>query len=204
MELIYFADPMCSWCYGFSPELTKIAAHYRDVPLQIVMGGLRPHGTEIIADMKDFLREHWDHVAERSGQPFTYKILEDTTLTYDTEPSCRAVVVVRHMDPTKEFHFLKSVQYAFYRDNKNTNEVQTFLEIVDEIALDKNTFLDLFSSDAFKAKTMRDFQFSAQLGVRGYPTLLMKNDEGYHTLSMGYQTSEKILRRIENILTEND
>ena len=23
-HLIYFADPMCSWCYGFGPELRKL------------------------------------------------------------------------------------------------------------------------------------------------------------------------------------
>ena len=23
-ELIYFADPMCSWCYGFAPVISAI------------------------------------------------------------------------------------------------------------------------------------------------------------------------------------
>ena len=23
LDLVYFADPMCSWCYGFGPELEK-------------------------------------------------------------------------------------------------------------------------------------------------------------------------------------
>ena len=26
MKLIYIADPMCSWCYGFGPELAKLLA----------------------------------------------------------------------------------------------------------------------------------------------------------------------------------
>jgi hypothetical protein len=24
-QLVYFADPMCSWCYGFSPVIAAIA-----------------------------------------------------------------------------------------------------------------------------------------------------------------------------------
>ena len=23
-RLIYFADPMCSWCYGFAPEMAEV------------------------------------------------------------------------------------------------------------------------------------------------------------------------------------
>ena len=39
-RLVYFADPMCSWCYGFSPVITAIAERFEDrMPLQLVMGG---------------------------------------------------------------------------------------------------------------------------------------------------------------------
>jgi putative protein-disulfide isomerase len=29
MHLLYFADPLCSWCYGFGPELAKLLAASR-------------------------------------------------------------------------------------------------------------------------------------------------------------------------------
>src|SRR5437763_586988 len=45
-HLIYFSDPMCSWCYGFSPVLEDIRRTFgRALPIRVVMGGLRP-GTE--------------------------------------------------------------------------------------------------------------------------------------------------------------
>ncbi|MFA5601454.1 MAG: DsbA family protein, partial [Phenylobacterium sp.] len=45
-HLIYFADPMCSWCYGFGPVMDQVAARYGErLPIQLVMGGLRP-GTD--------------------------------------------------------------------------------------------------------------------------------------------------------------
>ena len=41
-RLVYLADPMCSWCYGFSPVIAAIAERFEDrMPLQLVMGGLR-------------------------------------------------------------------------------------------------------------------------------------------------------------------
>ena len=29
-NLVYFADPMCSWCYGFSPVITALAERFED------------------------------------------------------------------------------------------------------------------------------------------------------------------------------
>ncbi|TXD88125.1 DsbA family protein, partial [Ralstonia pseudosolanacearum] len=30
MRLIYVADPMCSWCYGFGPQLADLRARLAD------------------------------------------------------------------------------------------------------------------------------------------------------------------------------
>ena len=66
-KLIYIADPMCSWCYGFSNELSTAIDNLGDkVELQLIMGGLRPYNTETIQDLGEFLRGHWKHVEERS------------------------------------------------------------------------------------------------------------------------------------------
>ena len=45
-RLVYFADPMCSWCYGFSPVIGAIAERFEGrMPLDLVMGGLRAGNT---------------------------------------------------------------------------------------------------------------------------------------------------------------
>ena len=41
--LLYFADPMCSWCYGFGPELDGLLRERADLRVQLVMGGLRAY-----------------------------------------------------------------------------------------------------------------------------------------------------------------
>lgn len=45
-HLLYIADPMCSWCWGFSPIIEKVRDHFGEaLPMELLMGGLRP-GTE--------------------------------------------------------------------------------------------------------------------------------------------------------------
>ena len=31
LHFIYFADPMCSWCYGFSPTVELLRRRYGDI-----------------------------------------------------------------------------------------------------------------------------------------------------------------------------
>ncbi len=42
IELIYVGDPMCSWCWGIAPQLDTLVRTHPDIPLRIVVGGLRP------------------------------------------------------------------------------------------------------------------------------------------------------------------
>jgi len=42
-HLIYFADPMCSWCWGFAPVIAQVRERYGEaLPVRLVLGGLRP------------------------------------------------------------------------------------------------------------------------------------------------------------------
>lgn len=40
--LVYFADPMCSWCYGFGPELEAFLRERPAMRVDVVMGGCGP------------------------------------------------------------------------------------------------------------------------------------------------------------------
>lgn len=199
--LIYVGDPMCSWCYGFAEELSTAVDGLSDqTDLQIIMGGLRPYNTETMADLKDFLREHWEQVKVRSGQPFNYDILDDASFVYDTEPPSRAVLVVRKLKPEKELYFFKAVQKLFYYENKNTNEVVAYLELAQEIGIDAETFKKEFSSEAMKEAVKADFAAAGQLGVRSFPTLVLKKGEQYYLVSSGYDQAERIVTKVKEML----
>ena len=50
-RLIYFADTMCSWCYGFAPEMNRVMlAMGERVDLILQAGGLRPFHTEVLTE----------------------------------------------------------------------------------------------------------------------------------------------------------
>ncbi len=202
-KLIYFGDPMCSWCYGFSPEFSKTIKSLGDnVDFEFVMGGLRPYNTETMTDLANFLKHHWEEVGKRSGQLFQYDILKEASITYDTEPACRAVVTARQINPAIEFEFFKAVQSAFYNENKNPNLTETYMEVAKKFNLDKNDFKNLFESEEMKNAVRGDFTRSAEMGVRGFPTVILKKDEELFLLTNGYTEAENIIRKVEQVIKQ--
>jgi len=199
--LIYIGDPMCSWCYGFSPELSTVVEELGDkVELKMVMGGLRPYNKEKISGMKDFLKEHWEHVNEASGQPFDYGILDDPSFNYDTEPPSRAILVVRHLDPTAELPFFHDVQKLFYAENKHTDIAENYYPILEKYDIDKKAFTAAFHSEEMKLLTKADFEKAGDMGIKGFPSMVLLQDGKYKLIANGYQKSDQVVQTILKLL----
>ena len=133
-ELIYVGDPMCSWCWGIAPELDALINVHPDVPLRIVVGGLRPgpNAQTVDAAMADRLLHHWQDVEARTGQPFDQGVFDDLGWLYDTEPACRAVVVMRELAPHETFRFFKRIQRAFYAEGQPVWDPNAFEALLDD------------------------------------------------------------------------
>ena len=201
-KIIYFGDPLCSWCYGFAGEITKVVEHYKDdLGLELVMGGLRPFGTEKISELAAMLRHHWEQVHQRSGAAFSYDLLESKSFVYDTEPPSRAVVSMQHLNLPEAFSFYKDVQKAFYFENLNTSLLETYTLLL-KGRTSKKAFEQAFQSKEIKKKTSEMFSYSQQLGVRGFPsTVLLFNDQMY-LVANGYMEAQPLIEEIERVIQE--
>jgi len=71
-RLIYVMDPMCSWCWGFAPVLQALAeqAQTCDVPLTLVVGGLRRERAAMDQTGRTRTLSYWQAVHDATGQPF--------------------------------------------------------------------------------------------------------------------------------------
>ena len=72
MKLVYVGDPMCSWCWGFSPVIEAIRREYGvRLKIELLLGGLRA-GTKdpMPSTQREALLHHWLAVHRMTGQPF--------------------------------------------------------------------------------------------------------------------------------------
>lgn len=203
-HLIYFADPMCSWCWGFAPTIAAVRERYGDVlPIRVIMGGLRP-GTEepMTEKVKAGMQPHWTHVTEASGQPFDYGFFDREGFVYDTDPAARAVVVVRRARPALALDYLERAQRAFYAENCDVTDPEVLADLAAGFGLDRQAFLADHVSEAAKEETWRDYAISQRAGVTGFPTLIGgPNAEGaYGVVTRGFQAPGPVLAVLDRWL----
>ena len=187
--LIYVVDPMCSWCWGFSPVFEAIANKYSErATLQILMGGLRPGNAERFDEQRrGYILSHWQAVHTRTGQPFNFEFQMAPSFTYNTEPASRAMIVVRDLWPHHEFGMLKKIQEAFYVQNADVTRQRVLGDLAGDLGLDRDKFLTQFQDSQVKQAVWEDFEEARGLGVNGFPTLLGRKGDTVLTFTHGYQ-----------------
>ncbi len=201
-EIIYVGDPMCSWCWGISPQLNALERYGKSigVPFRLVMGGLRPGGGDAWnEEFKGFLKHHWEEVNQRSGQPFSMDLFEKENFNYDTEPSCRAIVTARQMNPEKTLSFYELVQHHFYVKNNDPNEVEFYQPICEKLDMDYKVFSEFFNSPTAKKLTEQDFQLNRSWGIRGYPSVVVRKGQELHLIANGYASFEDLKTRLDQV-----
>lgn len=197
--LWYFADPMCSWCWGFAPVISAIEDVYKEwLKIELVLGGLRPGTTEpVTPEFRKQILHHWQEVQKRTGQPFVFDGALPDGFVYDTEPASRAVVAVGEMNPAAALPYFKSVQRAFYAEQKDVTKPEILAGLAGRQNLETAKFLNLFSSELIKNGTRVQFQQSRETGVTGFPTVVLQDDKGAKLLTVGYQPFDAVRRNID-------
>ncbi len=188
-EIIYVGDPMCSWCWGFSPVLGRIRDDYATLaPMRVVVGGLHAFDTEPMSDdYKATIRSHWEHVAEATAQPFNYAFFDREGFVLDTEPACRATVTVRNIKPAAVWPFYELIHKGYYVEDTDTTVLETFLSYAEREDIKGDEFQAAFESDAMRQETLEDFAWCQQAGVTGFPTVVLREDQHMAALTIGYR-----------------
>lgn len=202
--LWYFADPMCSWCWGFSPVVSSIKDSYSSrVKIALMLGGLRPGTTEpMTPKSREEILHHWQDVHRMTGQPFTFEGAMPEGFVYDTEPPSRAVIAVADINPEAIFPYFKSVQEAFYARGQDVTQPDTLAELAEQHNIEKAVFLDRFRSDDMLKKTQTHFQIARESGVRGFPTVVLQDGTTGTLLTNGYRPFEELQPTIDQWLAQ--
>lgn len=205
-QLLYFADPMCSWCWGFSPIVQRLTDTFGDeAPMSLVLGGLRPgHNRPLDEKAKATIQHHWEHVAEMTGQPFDHAFFARESFVYDTEPPCRAAVVMRALRPEVTFEFFARLHEAFYAENRDITDPAVLAELAEEFLIDRDRFHRAYDGEEAQSQTQRDFLLARHLGVTGFPTLIAKRGDEYGIVTVGYRAWKHLEAPLREWLAEDD
>jgi putative protein-disulfide isomerase len=203
--LWYFADPMCSWCWGFTTVLEDLEEAFKDrLQTRLVMGGLRPGAKSPISEkLREEIKHHWREVSKWTGQVINHDHAMPEGFVYDTEPPSRAVVAVSGILPGAERPYFKLVQAAFYMEGRDVTKPEVLADLAEAAGFERGRFLEAFDSEAAREGTIAGFHLSRNWGVTGFPTVILQKGENLARLTTGYRPFEDLKPLVQKWIEGN-
>ena len=205
-ELLYFHDPMCSWCWAFRPAFVALQAQLpATVTLRRVVGGLAPDNDQPMSDeMRAKLQDTWRMIQQTvPGTRFNFAFWKDCTPRRSTYGACRAVLAAARLSPAHEASMIEGIQHAYYLDARNPSDVDTLIDLAAAIGLDRERFAAEISGDAVEALMREEVAFARRAPVVGFPSLVVRTGSILRPVDVDFHDAESMRRQIEAIVTAN-
>lgn len=204
MLLHYFYDPLCSWCYGFSPVIKAFQEKYKSqMDFEIISGGMvKGESEKPIGDMSDFIRDAHQRIETTSGVEFGpgfKRRLDEGTTVFSSVPGAVALSVFKSFDEEQAISYASDIQYAIYHDGIDPNDQAEYAKLAEAYGISTEEFLSRMQKDEFRKDAYDDFSVAQQFGVKGYPTTVLFAKNEYFLLSRGYTNLETLEKTLESV-----
>ena len=199
-HLYYFHDPMCSWCWAFRPLWNDIVSGLpENVIAQRILGGLAPDTDQPMPlEMQTKLKGIWQKIQQVvPGTQFNFDFWEKCLPRRSTYQACRAVIAARNQDPAYEEAMILAIQQAYYLEASNPADLNTLIELANQIGLDRGQFIAIIKSPAVNQVLMQEIEFMQRLGVKGFPTLLLEREGKFTNITNDYIDTNSALNQIK-------
>ncbi len=202
-EIIYAFDPLCGWCYGFSPVVARLRSTFgHHATWRLMSGGLvTGDRMQPIREMKDYLQHGMAAVTARTGQQFGegfLRLLDEGSWISRSEPACRAMFVVQREWPAAAMDFAQALCAAFYQTGLKLDAPDTLAIVAESCGLDAKALLELWSGKTAQRETAAEFANASRLGITGYPALHLSTGAGIKCLVNGCASFEQAYASLRN------
>jgi putative protein-disulfide isomerase len=205
VELYYVTDPICSHCWALEPVLRKFVDQYgRYFNMHTLMGGLlekwdgfadASNGISGPADVAG----HWREVGEHSRMPIDGTVWYDNPIESSFIPS-RVYKVIQEKNSDLANAFLRRAREELFAFNKNIAQDEVLIHIVNQVGLDGEAIIHESKLPEANTSLHEDFQLVRELGVRGFPTIVMVNEEQTGVRIVGARTLEDYTNALQQLL----
>ena len=206
-KIIYVYDPLCGWCYGFSPVIRKIQEEYKSkMDFDIISGGMVV-GDRVgpVGAFADYILKALPRLEELTGVTFGEPYLsqlKDRSLFLSSLKPCIALEVFKSFNEKDAIVFASTMQKAHYIDGKNLEEESVYVDLIKPYDIDSIEFLKRLNSDEYRMETSNQFKMIQEWGITGFPAVILVKDNQFYLIAKGYVDFDNLQKTIEKILAE--
>ncbi|RDW21915.1 dithiol-disulfide isomerase [Oceanobacillus arenosus] len=207
IELYYVTDPICSHCWAIEPTLHRFTEQYGDYfNFHTVMGGLLEKWHDGPIDPANGIYKpadvagHWREVGEISRMPIDGSLMIDNPVQSSYPPSRVFKVIQKNHSDAAAFEYLRRAREALFAFNQNISEQSVMIEIVNKLGLDGEAIVKEAAEPIGQQLLNEDFALAGSLGVRGFPTIVMINEENKGVKIVGGRPFEYYVDGLKQVL----
>ena len=186
MPILYYVyDPMCSWCYCFTPIWQKLRERlFQELTIRYTLGGLAPDTTEPMSEsMRNYVISQWRKIETISNIRFNYDFWEKNTPMRSTYPACRAMIAVRMQQPNLEAKAYEILQHWYYQEAKNPSDFIVLQALAPLLGLNEEKFnQDLCNNELLEC----ELTIVNELAVNSFPSLVLHHKGNNTQISINY------------------
>lgn len=192
LEVLYFTDPDCSWCWATEPVVKKIGSVYGEqVRLVYKMGGLLEtwdtfYDSRNQIGLPEQVAPHWVEVARASGMPIDERIWYDDP-PQSTYPGCIAYRAAFLQDEFLAEIFLRRLREAVMTERRNISRESVLFELAEPFDFDMERFRFDYRAGEAREAFFRDIAEARGRGISGFPTMVVVNADGQEITLHGYR-----------------
>lgn len=207
INLYYVTDPICSHCWAIEPTLRRFVEQYGDYfNFHTVMGGLLEKWHDGPIDPANGIYKpadvagHWREVGEHSRMPIDGTLMIDNPVQSSYPPSRVFKVIQKRHNDALASEYLRRTREALFAFNQNISETPVMIEIVNKLGLDGEAIVKEAEQSIGQQMLNEDFDLVRTLGARGFPTIIMINEENKGVKIVGGRPLEYYVDGLKQVL----
>ncbi|MEH7125954.1 DsbA family protein [Bacillus sp. JJ1773] len=207
VNLYYVTDPICSHCWAIEPNLRRFIEQYGDYfNFHTVMGGLLEKWHDAPIDPANGIYKpadvagHWREVGEYSRMPIDGSLMIDNPVQSSYPPSRVFKVIQKNHSDALAFEYLRRAREALFAFNQNISDTSVMIEIVNKLGLNGEAIVNEAEQPIGQQLLNEDFALTRSLGARGFPTIIMINEENKGVKIVGGRPFESYVDGLKKAL----
>ena len=209
IDLYYVTDPLCSHCWAIEPTLRRFKEQYGHYfNFHTVMGGLLEKWHDGPIDPANGIYKpadvagHWREVGEHTRMPIDGSLMIDNPVQSSFPPSRVFKIIQKHHGDDKAFEYLRRARESLFAFNENIGENAELIEIVNQMGLNGEVIVNEANEQSGQDLLLEDFTLTKNLGARGFPTIIIVNEENKGVKIVGGRPFEYYVSGLAQVLEE--
>jgi len=198
MEIEFFHDVLCAWCYALSPRLRRLTEEFPDI--KVIHRGfpLAPEPNDIVQmfcskekGKRDIL-QHWKAANMNDDEHrINAELMEhrDFDYPYSTPALLACKAAELHGGQAMHWDYFDNVQEAHLTLCRNIADFDVLTDIARELSLDVEKFRADLRGEQVKYLLRLDIDRALELGVEATPTLVA--NDGMLTGAVPYDSLKR-------------